>query len=760
MRKWYRDLFYSFPLQLVILHLRNHLFLLAVWLFLAAMISGHMGRRLGLSYLFLDPEYLGMVNFYSFYFIGLAYGSFFMSWNLTTYLLTAHYFPFLASLSRPFTKFCINNSIIPLVFFLFYLVVMTRFQAQYERLEFPVILMNVLGLICGALSIIILYALYFHFTNRDINDYDKKKELPPNLSPNIAPGSRKMDLDYIKQDRNRWKVATYLTEACRPRLVRSVAHYDSKLLMNIFRQNHLNALLMQLLTMIFLLSLGYLIDYKPFLIPAGASMFIMLSVLVAISGAIAYWFSGWRITMMLVILFGLNFFTRFDAFKHPNQAYGLDYEAPPANYSYQSLQNICYSGQVEADKAATINILEKWKKRVTSYPGQKPKMVVLCASGGGLKAAVWALKVVQTADSLLNGNLLDHTVLITGASGGMIGMSYLRELYLQKQTGQPINLYDEQYIHAISRDLLNSVAFTIVSNDFFLPWSSFEYEGKSYHKDRGYIFEKQLNENTGFILDKPLSAYQAPEAAGLIPMLYLSPSVVNDGRRLIISPQNVSFMMIPPVGVEKKNSVEVDAVDFGWMFARNGARDLRFLTALRMNSTYPYVLPNVHLPSEPEVEVMDAGFLDNYGITSATRFIQVFQDWIRENTSGVVLVQISSSEKIEKINPSGKEGMIESLFNPIGIAGKVLVLQEFEHDNNLGFIYDILGHENFEVVQFLYHPGDENKMRASVSFHITRQEKDNVLSAIRLEHNQSSLRQLNSVLGGSGSRNALGSVGE
>ncbi|MCB0608830.1 MAG: patatin-like phospholipase family protein [Lewinella sp.] len=749
MRKWHRDIFYSFPLQLVVLHLRNHLFLLGIWLFLAAMISGHLGQRLGLPYLFLDPEYLDKVNFYSFYFLGLAYGSFFMSWNLTTYLLTAHYFPFLASLSRPFTKFCINNAVIPLVFFLFYLITMIRFQAHFEHLPASVILLNVLGLICGALTIILLYSFYFHFTNKDISHYHKKKRpvLPPNLDPAIAPGSRKVDLDYIKQDRNRWRVATYLTEACRPRIVRSVAHYDSKLLMNIFRQNHLNALLMQLITMILLLSLGYLIDYKPFLIPAGASVFIMLSVFVAVAGAIAYWFTGWRVTMMVVILLAVNFFTRFDTFKHPNRAYGMDYEADPAPYTYESLQSICFSDQVEKDKRATVSILENWKRRVTTQPGEKPRMVILCASGGGLKAAVWTMKVAQTADSLTGGKLLDHTVLITGASGGMIGMSYLRELYRQKQLGEQIDLYDPAYINHISRDLLNSIAFTIVSNDFFLPWSTFEYNDEQYHKDRAYIYEKQLNENTGNLLDKPLKAYREPEAEGSIPMLFLTPSVVNDGRRLIISPQGVSYMMIPPVGMIRHNSVEVDAVDFGWLFAGNGAQNLRFLTALRMNSTYPYVLPNVHLPSRPEVEVMDAGFLDNYGITSATRFIQVFKDWIRENTSGVVLMQICSSEKIEKINPSGKKGIIESLFNPIGIAGKVLVLQEFEHDNSLGFIYDLLGTENFEVLRFLYHPGEENKIQASVSFHITKQEKENVLDAIEMPDNQGNLQKLQSILG-------------
>ncbi len=69
-----------------------------------------------------------------------------------------------------------------------------------------------------------------------------------------------------------------------------------------------------------------------------------------------------------------------------------------------------------------------------------------------------------------------------------------------------------------------------------------------------------------------------------------------------------------------------------------------------MNATYPYVLPNVHLPSMPGIEVLDAGFRDNYGIVSAVRFIHVFKDWILKNTSGVVMVQISSSENIENIS--------------------------------------------------------------------------------------------------------------
>lgn len=709
------------------------------------MLTGRLGKKLGLQYLFLDPEYLGDVNFWSFFFIGLAYGGFFMSWNLTTYLLCAQYFPFLASLSRPFTKFSLNNAIIPLLFFVYYGYLIISFQAGYENMSAEVIFQNILGLFFGGLTLILSYSLYFHYTNRDISYYRSRSELPPNLSKSISPGRRKVDLDYIKLDRNRWRVKTYLTETLQPRLVRSVAHYEARLLMNIFRQNHLNALVLQLITMIMLLMLGYLVDYALFRIPAAASIFILMSVLIAILGALTYWFGEWMLTVVLVLLLAINYLTSFGIFNHSNRAYGLDYQAPPAEYTYESLQDICFTDQVEKDKAATTAILEKWEKKVSKGQVDKPKLVILSVSGGGLKASTWALQVVQTVDSLLRGKLLDQTVLITGASGGMLGMAYLRELYLRKQAGADINLYDTRYREKISQDLLNSVAFTIITNDVFLPWAFTEYQGKKYTKDRGYIFEQQLNENTDSILDKTLSSYREAEAEALIPMLYLTPSIINDGRRMIISPQGVSFMMIAPVGLSRHDAVEIDAVDFGWLLENQGAQNLRFLSALRMNATYPYVLPTVHLPTSPSIEVIDAGFRDNYGMLSATRFIQVFRNWIQEHTSGVVLVQVSSMAKFKEITPSDGDGIITSLFNPIGIAGKVFDLQEYEHDNSLGYIYDLLGPDRFDLVRFIYRP--TGPYEAAVSFHITKGEKQDVISAIALEENQQSIAELLHLLG-------------
>jgi len=745
MKELFRNIWYSFPIRLLLLHLRSNLLVLSLWLLLILVMSGTLGKSLGAQYLFLDPEYLGRVNFWSFFLLGTAFGGFIMTWNLTTYLTNAHHFPFLATLLRPFTKYCINNIVLPLSFLGFYLGLIIYFQAFFEGWGWMDILLHCLGLLSGILALVILYFVYFHFTNRDISYYATQRQQAPNLIGSIAPGRRDIDFEEIKLDDRRWRVDTYLTESLAPRLVRSVAHYDARLLMRIFKQNHLNALVIQLAGMVTLVALGSLIDFPVFRIPAGASIIIMASIFIAIIGAIGYWFAEWKVTILILFLLLANFITSFDLFNYRNPAYGLDYQAPPATYSYPHLQSVLSSGQLGRDKAATVDILYRWRRRVAPRGG-KPKMVILSVSGGGLKSATWAMQVVRRADSLLEGALLDHTVLITGASGGMMGMAYMRELYLQKQLGQPIDLYDDKYLDHISKDLLNSIAFTMVSNDLFLPWAKFETGGYSYRKDRGYMFERQFNENTEHLLDKSLADYAAHERAALIPMLYMTPSIVNDGRRLIISPQGVSFMMTPPIGLKRPDAVEIDGVDFRWLFAEQNADNLRFLTAIRMNATYPYILPSVYPPTTPAIEVMDAGFRDNYGLLSATRFIQVFKDWILEHTSGVVLVQISSSEKIEAITPSDQKGIIESLFNPLGIPRQLTSLQEFEHDNSLGFLYDLLGSDYFHPIRFIFRPEEENKLRASVSFHITDREKQAVLGAIDEPDNKSSLRQLTSIL--------------
>ena len=737
MKKWLSKVYYSFPIQLFVLHFKCNLLFLSFWLIFLLILSGKLGLKLGLQYLFLDPEYLGMVNFWSFYFIGLSFGGLVMSWSLTTYLLNAHRFPFLATLERPFTKFSLNNFIIPLSVFIIYLVKTILFQSREQSLQDYQLFLDGLGLLFGTLSLILFYSIYFHFTNRDITYYQSKAN---NSEPSYIPGNRKVDINFIKQDQNRWRVRTYLTESLQSRLVRSVAHYDANLIRNIFRQNHLNALIIQLGSMLVLVVLGYLFENPSFRIPAGASLLILLSFVIAVLGAISYWFNEWRIVVIVGLLFGLNLATTSHYIQNPNKAFGLDYESTPVEYTYPSLKAIKNKTNYEKDKQQAVTILNNWNEKLEDYSSGKPKMIIFSVSGGGLKSALWTMKVMQSLDQITQGALMQHTALITGASGGMIGAAYYRELFLQTQLGNDIDLASNKYLDRISKDLLNSVAFAIVSQDLFIPWSRVSIHGQYYHKDRGYIFERQLNENTGGILDKTICEYKSVEQSALIPMIIVSPSIVNDARRLLISPHPVSYLMAPPASLTRPDALEIDAVDFHRLFHHRNGENLSFLSALRMNATYPYVLPNVHLPTSPEIEVMDAGFLDNYGLETATRFIHVFKDWINQHTSGVLLIQVSSSEKIEQIYPSDQTGFVESLLHPLGIAGKLFTLQEYDHDNSLGFLFEILDPGKFEVIRFIYKPSNPEESGASISFHVTQEENKDIINAFSLPSNQHSLR--------------------
>jgi len=747
MKKWLANVYYSFPCRLLVLHLRSNLVLLAIWIFLVLFLTGSLAEKFGIRYLFLSPEYMGKVGFWSFFYLGLAFGALAMSWNLTSYLLIAHYFPFLATLARPFTKFSLNNVLIPVAFVLLFLISTIWFDVYYEYHSLSKALLNGAGFLAGIVVLVFCISSYFYFTNKDILSFLNYKNYSGSyFQKDDKQGMKDIPaMEEIKSNKNQMRVDTYLTESFRPRLVRSVAHYDPALLLRVFKQNHSNALIVQLSSLVILVVLGLLIEHPRFRIPAGASIFLLSSIVVAMTGAISYWFDKWRMTVLILLFIAINQITRFDVFNHKNKAYGLDYSIPPSSYSYHNLESICTGDNVSSDIKNTQQILDNWRRKLNSPKGEKPKMVFFCASGGGMKSALWAMEVLQKANRLTQGQMMRHTVLMSGASGGMIGSAYFRELYLRKQQNNLIDLYDEAYVQNIGKDLLNSIAFTIVTNDLFVPWAQFKKGGFSYKKDRGYIFEKQLNENTDFVMDKSIRDYQLPEMEANIPMIFITPSIVTDGRRLIISPQGVSYMMAAPIGIEIPSSVEIDAVDFRRFFGPQGADNLQFTTALRMNATYPYILPNIYLPSKPHIEVMDSGFRDNFGLKSAIRFIHVFQKWIKENTGGVILLQVRGYGRNKEIKSSDSQGVFDAILNPLGLAGKILSLQDYDHDTNLGFVFDILGKENFEIIHFTYYSKDE-KREPSMSFHLTQREKREILEAIDLKENQESMNRLQKAL--------------
>jgi hypothetical protein len=149
---------YFFPFQLVLLHLKRNHFLLFFWLVLFAFTTQSFANKLGIPYLFLAPEYQGQVDIWSFAILGFSLGAFIMAFNIYSYILHAKRFPFLGTLNRPFLKFCINNSIIPLLFFATYIYCSSSFLKTTELLSNTRILTYMLAFVAGNLLFIVIAA--------------------------------------------------------------------------------------------------------------------------------------------------------------------------------------------------------------------------------------------------------------------------------------------------------------------------------------------------------------------------------------------------------------------------------------------------------------------------------------------------------------------------------------------------------------------------------------------------------------------------
>ncbi|MEO0334077.1 MAG: patatin-like phospholipase family protein, partial [Bacteroidota bacterium] len=161
-------MYYSLPMQLLILHLRKNQLLLLCWILLISIVTGYFGKSLGIPYLFLDPEYLGQINFFSFLWVGMTFGGFTMAYHITCYILDGPGFGFVGTLSRPFAKFALNNSVIPIFFVGIYLLYVVNFQLANEYNTFWGIAEKIAGFFCGLVLIILLTFEYFRWTNQDI----------------------------------------------------------------------------------------------------------------------------------------------------------------------------------------------------------------------------------------------------------------------------------------------------------------------------------------------------------------------------------------------------------------------------------------------------------------------------------------------------------------------------------------------------------------------------------------------------------------
>ena len=689
----------------------------------------------GADSLFLAPEYLGSVNAIGAGIVGISVGMFIMSWNITSFILFSRHFKFLAATTNPFLKYCTNNFGIPLLFLLFYFFKTWQFIRFKELISTSEYLMLAGGFLSGFLIMLLISFIYFFRADRSIY----RRMMPVMNNPreyitHLKPG------EYPPSESKIIKVEWYLDTPITVRKARDVSHYTRDFIENIFKRHHFVAVLSVFAAFLFLVGIGFLQDSEFFQIPAAASITIFFAVLIGVSGAFTYFLQSWSIPYMLGLIILINFFYKWNWIDPRNKAFGINYtnkNERPA-YNRDNLLAIASAENITADSLNMIQVLENWKKKQQE---EKPLFVVMSTSGGGHRSATFTMNVLQRLDSITGGEFMKKTFLITGASGGMIGASYFRELYLKKEKGENIKLQDKKYVDDIAGDLLNPLFSSFITRDIISPATKFKAGPYIYVKDRAYAFESKLNANTNGFLNKQLKDYRTEESNAAIPLAFYNSVISRDGRKVLISTQPVRFMMMSSFDNSSIPAADPDIIDFTSFFARQDPFSLRILSALRMNATFPVVLPNVWLPSDPVIDVMDAGLRDNYGQETALRFLEFFDDWLKQNTRAILIVQMRDRP------PGGWE--IPYVTENIGdhITKPFLLLQHNWFKMMDFFQNDMLRyyarHAAPAVHKIIFQYSSEKKEdKAALNFHLTQREKNQIMNAPDIHYNQESFERL------------------
>lgn len=739
---------YFFPLQLLLLLIKKNHFLLFIWVFFFGIITGGVGKSIGVPQQFLVPEYLGKTGWLSFAILGFSVGGFISGFNLYTYIMHGYRFPFIATLSKPFHKFCINNFLMPGLFLLTYIYFSARFQIERELISPAAVVINLLSFFIAFAMFQTLSYLYFMYTNKDAQAFGKGRKRraaatdPDEFQEVIQHPMWWMSKRIIGK---KWHVETYVSSFTRISLARDSRHYRKDVLERVFAQNHINASRFELVLFASFLFLGAMSSFEIFIIPAAASSMLFFTMLIMLISALHSWLRGWTLTFVVAFIVLLNlFYGQLRTFRNPTMAYGLNYKVPAANYDLHQL--IPKRVKVESDILNTVEILNRWKQKVQTGNGtDKPKLIILNHSGGGSRSAYWTMRAVSFADSVLGGNLLNRTVMITGASGGMVGAAYMRELMLRKSLGESVDLNDPVYRENIGKDLLNPILMSAATNDWFIRYRRI-YDGDyAYTRDRATAFEEQLARNTDNAFGRRLGDYSGPEKDAVIPMMILSPTIVNDGRRLLIASQPVSYLADAFHANGGKHQLPED-IEFAALFEGHDAMNLQFASALRMNATFPYVTPMTTLPSEPEIEVLDAGIRDNFGLKTTMQFLYTFRDWINENTGGVIIVQVRDLPKNKDLSDKNNT-LLGKFSGPIGgIYGNITKTHDYTSEQSLRYLQKWFG-DHINLVTFELEQSKEKHI--SLSWHLTKSEKIQITNSVYDPYFVEELNRLRQLLTGS-----------
>ncbi len=230
-----------------------------------------------------------------------------------------------------------------------------------------------------------------------------------------------------------------------------------------------------------------------------------------------------------------------------------------------------------------------------------PTLFFIASHGGGLKANVWTLNVLNTLQKETNGKLLNQTIALSGASGGSLGLALYTGLYREHGTNFEII---QQKIDTLSRQNYTSIDLTLTFglDSYRKIWPLNKKIGI---RDRPYYAMRKYQNHIMDLKSDQLSAIsfrdfwqETFQKTGYYPSLIMNTAGTKGNRGILWSVKPNTFDRIFPFSE--------DLSELGEKFT------LPFYQAVSTTNRFPVFSPAAKIPGYGHF--IDAGAIDNSGL--------------------------------------------------------------------------------------------------------------------------------------------------
>jgi hypothetical protein len=304
----------------------------------------------------------------------------------------------------------------------------------------------------------------------------------------------------------------------------------------------------------------------------------------------------------------------------------------------------------------------------------EPPIVVVAASGGGIKASLWTATVLTGLQRDLGDPFTRSVRLISTVSGGSAGaLFFLDEL---EERGKMDDAAIDAVLDHAGATSLHGSAWGLAYPDLLrgaAPW--FVRLFIDQQRDRGWALEQIWRHHLNHP-DRGLAEWSRKVEAGKLPAVIFNATQVESGSHFLLS------------------SLQIDT----WHqwgshghFERYGGRDVPAATAARLSASFPWVTPISRPdPISPEGEkiaaegrvseevavqlrrhLADGGYYDNFGVVSVLHWLETVLGKRGESLAGrrvwVILIRASTYDEMDPTAGRGSEqdGWIYSTVGPV-----------------------------------------------------------------------------------------------